>query len=230
MKICKFCEKDLINNKNTFCNSSCSAKYNNARRSPRTDESKLKTALSVCKTLGVEYSPKKPAKTKNPYISATKFGYSYTPIRQCTYCKRFFDYSTRPKTTCSDKCYIDVKTKLNNKGKKCTYKGIEMDSMWEYKVAEMLDSLSIKWVRPSWSIEWFDSTNKKRKYFPDFYLDDYDVYLDPKNKQVQLSQEEKLQYINSHYPNIIIGTIDEILAYLRGLEPLCNPINLSTGS
>lgn len=230
MKKCKLCDKELVTQKNTFCNSSCSAKYNNARRPPRTIESKLKTAISVCKTLGLEYSAKEPVKNKNPYISATKLGYAYTSIRQCTYCKKFFNHSARPKTTCSDKCYIDVKTKLNNKGKKCLYKGIEMDSIWEYRVAQTLDELGIKWVRPSWSIEWIDSSNKKRKYFPDFYLEDYNIYLDPKNKHVQQNQKEKLEYLKKNYSNIIVGTLDEILAYLKGVEPSCNPVTLSTGS
>jgi hypothetical protein len=219
MKKCKHCENVLVNQRNTFCNSSCSAKYNNARRTPRTEESKLKTALSVCKSLGIDYKSRKVVKTKNPYITATKLGYKYTPIRQCTYCKKFFDHGARPKTTCSDKCYIDVKTKLNNKGKKCIYNGIEMDSMWEKKVAQKLDELNIVWVRPDWCLEWLDSTKKSRKYFPDFYLVDYDIYLDPKNKQVQVLQEEKLKYLSNNYNNIVVGTIDVIMAYLEGLEP-----------
>jgi hypothetical protein len=48
---------------------------------------------------------------------------------------------------------------------------------------------------------------------------DYDIYLDPKNKQVQVLQEEKLKYLSDNYNNIVVGTIDVIMAYLEGLEP-----------
>ena len=65
---------------------------------------------------------------------------------------------------------------------------------------------------------------------PDFYLPDYDIFLDPKNPQVQKNQSEKIKYLKENYTNIIIGTLDEVLAYLEGVEPSCNPVTLSTGS
>jgi hypothetical protein len=229
MKKCKNCNNTLQNQSAMFCNKSCSATYNNKNRKPRTLESKIKTAKSVCKTIGVEYKPKGLSKP-NHLIRATKSGWPYTKVHQCTFCKKFFNYEIRKSSTCSDKCFIDVKTKLNNRGKKCTYKGIAFDSLWEKKLAIFLDSKNINWERPIVSLPWFDYKGKQRKYFPDFYLSDYDIYLDPKNKQVQKDQKEKLKYIEENYNNIIVGTLDEILAYLEGVEPSCNPITLSTGS
>lgn len=229
MKKCKNCNNILRNQSALFCNRSCSATYNNKCRKPRTTESKIKTSKSVCKSMGVEYKPKAPSKP-NPLIRATKNGHPYTKVSQCTYCKKFFDAEKRKSSTCSDRCFIDVKTKLNNRGKKCTYKGITFDSLWEKKVAIVLDSKNIKWNRPEDTLPWFDRKGKQRKYFPDFYLIDHDLYLDPKNKQVQKDQEEKLEYLSENYNNIIVGTLDEILAYLEGVEPSCNPITLSTGS
>lgn len=229
MKKCKNCNKFLEKQSNTFCNSSCSAIYNNKFKKPRTEESKIKTAKSVCKSMGFEYKLKKKSKP-NPLIRATLNGHPYTKINQCTYCKKFFNADKRKSTTCSDKCFIDVKTKLNNRGKKCYYKGITFDSLWEKKVAIFLDSKNMNWTRPTDSLPWFDNTGKERKYFPDFYLPDYDIYLDPKNRQVQKDQIEKIQYLKENYTNIIIGTLDEVLAYLEGVEPSCNPVTLSTGS
>lgn len=231
MKKCKYCDNELQNIRNTFCNSSCSAKYNNARRPKRSEESRLKTSNSVRKTMGLEQVSKlKNKPTPNPLIQATKNNRPYTAVRQCTFCKKFFNYDQRKSTSCSDKCYIDIKIKLNRNGKKCDYKGIAMDSLWEKRLAIYLDSKNIKWVRPNYSLLWVDVTGKNRKYFPDFYLVDYDLYLDPKNKYCQKSQQEKLEYLKAHYPNIIIGTLEEIMAYLKGVEPSCNPITLSTGS
>lgn len=229
MNKCKNCNNVLQNQSAVFCNKSCSAIYNNKNRKPRTIESKIKTAMSICKTMGVEYKPKKQRK-QNHLISATKNGHPYTRVNQCTYCKKFFNSEKRNSTTCSDKCFIDVKTKLNNRGKKCTYRGIVFDSSWEKKIAVFLDSKGITWTRPEVSLQWFDCIGKQRKYFPDFYLPDHDIYLDPKNKQVQKDQAEKLKYLNENYTNVIIGTLEEILAYLEGVEPSCVPITLSTGS
>ena len=229
MKNCKNCNKLLQNQSALFCGKSCAATYNNRNRKPRTEESKAKTALAVCKSMGIEYTPKTQPKP-NPLIRATKNGHPYTKVNQCTYCKKFFNSEKRNSTTCSDKCFIDVKTKLNNRGKKCVYKGITFDSLWEKKVAIFLESKNMNWDRPEVSLPWFDRKGKQRKYFPDFYLIDYNIYLDPKNKQVQKDQEEKLEYLKKNYDNIIVGTLDEILAYLEGVEPSCNPITLSTGS
>lgn len=56
---CLVCGKLLTGYQRKFCSRSCSASHNNMNRTPRTEESKLRTALSVCKTLGVEYRGKR---------------------------------------------------------------------------------------------------------------------------------------------------------------------------
>lgn len=60
------------------------------------------------------------------------------------------------------------------------YKGIKLDSQYELDVAKELDENQIKWERPSYFI-WKDNTGNEHRYYPDFYLPEYDVYLDPKN-------------------------------------------------
>lgn len=75
-----------------------------------------------------------------------------------------------------------------NKGQR--YKDVWFDSKWEVRVAESLDSNEIKWSRPRDGLVWTDSGNK---YYPDFYLVDYDVYLDPKNDYLRVKDEEKIQ-------------------------------------
>ena len=63
-----------------------------------------------------------------------------------------------------------------NKGLR--YNGIWFDSKWEVQVAKSLDDNNIIWERPSKGFVWNDAG---RKYYPDFYLPEYDTYLDPKN-------------------------------------------------
>ena len=62
---------------------------------------------------------------------------------------------------------------------------IRLDSSWELKIAQNLDKNNINWLRPNskngHTFQWIDKNGKQHTYYPDFYLIDYDVYLDPKN-------------------------------------------------
>ena len=83
------------------------------------------------------------------------------------------------------------------------YKGILLDSSWELELAKRLDELEIKWVRPD-PIHWVDKEGVTHNYFPDFYLEDYDLFLDPKNPQAIKVQKKKLDCLLTQYPNIVI--------------------------
>lgn len=58
---------------------------------------------------------------------------------------------------------------------------IMLDSSWEELLAIRLDLLNINWIRPTTPLYWINKSGEKRRYFPDFYLIDYDIFLDPKN-------------------------------------------------
>ena len=81
------------------------------------------------------------------------------------------------------------------------YKDVLLDSSWELALAIRLDELNIKWIRPE-PIEWFDKNNIKRLYYPDFYLLDYDLYLDPKNPAAYQNQIEKIEILKNVLPNL----------------------------
>lgn len=83
------------------------------------------------------------------------------------------------------------------------YKGIWLDSTWEYELAKRLDELEIKWLRPD-PIQWIDDQGIKHNYFSDFYLKDYDLFLDPKNPQAIKAQRKKLERLLTQHTNIII--------------------------
>ena len=55
-----------------------------------------------------------------------------------------------------------------------------LDSSYELEVAKSLDENQIEWIRPSHLI-WHDDTGIEHRYYPDFYLPKFNVYLDPKN-------------------------------------------------
>lgn len=83
------------------------------------------------------------------------------------------------------------------------YNGILLDSSWEVELAKRLDELNIRWSRPN-PIPWVDNDGITHNYFPDFYLEDYNLYLDPKNPQAVRSQKEKLECLFKQYNNIVI--------------------------
>lgn len=74
-----------------------------------------------------------------------------------------------------------------NKGTR--YNGIWFDSKWELMVAKSLDENSIKWTRPKNGFVWNDKGNK---YYPDFHLTDYDIFLDPKNEYLRKKDSTKI--------------------------------------
>lgn len=94
------------------------------------------------------------------------------------------------------------------------YKGILLDSSWEFELAKRLDELNVEWVRPD-PIPWVDKDGITHNYFPDFYLPKYDKYLDPKNKHAIKVQSKKLKILLTQYSNIAI--IDS----LEGCKNFC---------
>jgi hypothetical protein len=83
------------------------------------------------------------------------------------------------------------------------YNGIMLDSSWELELAKRLDECNITWIRPN-PLPWIDKDGIIHNYFPDFYLPEYNLYLDPKNPQVIKVQNEKLKCLLSQYDNIVI--------------------------
>lgn len=117
-------------------------------------------------------------------------------------------HSEKTKKLISEKALLSNHRRL----KKGTiiYKGILLDSSWELAMAERLDNLQIKWIRPE-PIKWVDLEGKTRNYFPDFYLPEHDLYLDPKNPQAYKSQKDKIECLKKQLTNLqIISNINDI--------------------
>ena len=88
-----------------------------------------------------------------------------------------------------------------------------MDSSWEVKMAKWMDENGISWDRNKkrhvfW---WTDKEGNKRRYYPDFYLPKFDVYLDPKNKYKLLNDQYKLdRVIKENKIKLFYGEIENI--------------------
>ena len=221
-KKCLFCREVIeykFKNTRKFCNSSCSASYSNKRRK-QTEESKNKRSKTMKETFALNPKKKKSLKAKDKY--------SLIDYVNCVHCGKLFvkkRYNRR--TTCSESCRVEEimqNRKANTlRSKRVIYynkweeKDILLDSIWEVKTAELLDKKNIKWIRPK-SIEWIDERGK-HLYYPDFYLPDYKIYLDPKNPLVMEIDKEKLNIlININKINLIYGHINKIEKSILSLK------------
>ncbi len=85
-------------------------------------------------------------------------------------------------------------------------KKVCLQSTYELKCAEILDDLDIKWIRPT-----YIKYNGNKKYFPDFYLVDYNIYLDPKNNFLAKKDHEKISCVcDQNNVKVLILTEDNL--------------------
>lgn len=172
---CKNCNNSLEYHQRSynFCSTSCSALHNNSLRKPRSEESKEKSRKSM---------------TPSPH---TKIKFCI-----CKHCAINFMWNSISKgsrTYCSKKCcnnssFTRKSTSAKARGlggvrqsKKILYNGVYLGSTYELTLAKSLDNHSINWTKPK-RIPYIDPFNKERTYEADFFLPEYNLYLDPKNE------------------------------------------------
>lgn len=135
----------------------------------------------------------------------------------CSFCRKIFlsnkTSSGRWVTYCSDACFIAIKKKNALSINKEEYNGRVYDSSWEVKLAKWMDEHSIKHEQPNIGILWYDLSGKEHKYFPDFYLPEYALFVDPKNPAVIEKQKEKLEIVSKQI-SLLYGDIEELKSKL----------------
>lgn len=200
----------ILKNAHHFCGHTCSAIYSNKNRQ-HSDETKEKISKAL---IG------KPSKFKGKIGHGTKGGWANSNLLYkciCQFCGNSFEiiYSKRKprRKTCSSDCRTQLifKDRKYQNGSRLTIKyqnkiqgEVTLESTWELKIAELLDDQKINWIRPD-PIPWNDGS-KNRLYFPDFYLPEFDIYLDPKNPYCLLLDKQKLAIIEKKI-DILYGDI-----------------------
>ena len=173
--LCQQCRTPLEYQKrnNKFCSHSCAALFSNKARNLDEQVKALRLTLSL--------KPK------------------YTKIHQeiCKECAEPFYYSrqaipSKSKFFCSKECSKKHKSKLASihfkkigsggvrQSNHITYKGTNLGSSYELKLAILLDELGISWEKPK-SFSYVKPDKTRSTYTPDFYLPEMTLYLDPKN-------------------------------------------------
>ena len=87
-----------------------------------------------------------------------------------------------------------------------------MDSTWEVACAKRLDELGIKWMRtPSIKLKYITRSRRIRNYIPDFYLPDYDIYIEVKGYWTDAARHKiKSVQINNDVKLLILESLDAI--------------------
>lgn len=143
----------------------------------------------------------------------------------CIICSTEFLYKRTGKTvyrkTCSDDCLQELRTLNSGYGKKfnvvdTTGNNVKLDSSWEKEIYDYLVKHGITWERPE-SLMWEDAEQKQHKYYSDFFLPEYEVYLDPKNPKVIIQQYEKLKYFRNKI-SLFYGEVDYLKSIIDNLR------------
>lgn len=138
------------------------------------------------------------ARQKDIYYQNPKF---------CPICGTLIKYEKRFNKFCSQECArknisnIAKENIFGNYGgfiwdnRKIIYKGIKLDSSYELAVAQDLDLHNIKWQRCKRFKYVVDG--QVHHYTPDFYLPEFNIYLDPKNDYLINNINKVLGYTDS---------------------------------
>lgn len=111
---------------------------------------------------------------------------------------------------------ISLKMSILNKGGKCKwyeFEGVKVQGTWELNIVKKLQEFGIKWNKiktNSHTMQYFDDNNKQHSYTPDFYLKEYDVYLEIKGFWWG-NDKRKMEIVMSTHPNKKIVIVEKDL-------------------
>jgi hypothetical protein len=111
----------------------------------------------------------------------------------------------------SKKILSEIQSLKNRGGKSKWYEinGTKVQGSWEYNIALILNALKIQWYKPTVNNDiWkYIIDGKERSYSPDFYLIDYNCWLEIKGYWWG-NDKQKMEIVQKSYPDRKIIIID----------------------
>lgn len=218
-KYCHLCEQPIPYKKraNKFCSKTCSATYNNKQRI-RTQESrqaiselaKARWEEGTWPILRSGYGKDNPRYITGDYAKVQK---------KCVLCHTEFE-SIPQHDFCSTECSNKGKRTRNGAWYFCVTenKQVYLQSSWEIEIAKWLDDQNIPWVRPK-PLKYLKEGVLKN-YYPDFYLIDLDIYLDPKNPFCMEKDADKMKSVLEYNSiTLLYGDKDKMKEDIKDLCP-----------
>ena len=216
--------KDKVEYYCQYCNKKCVGKNSLKNHENRCNKNPNKKVLNYNNLEKYNEEVKNGLhKHTNQYIKSIKLGLPYPKVSK----------ETREKISLSSKNQVWTKERKDNlslsmhkavlehpesysssnvnvRVKKREYREIMLDSEWEVVFAKFLDEKKIKWVRPS-SGKIYKYKGVEHLYFPDFYLQEYDLYVEVKGYI-----RDRDYYKWKSLDNLVIITLKEIKKIKRG--------------
>lgn len=200
---CLCCQKEFIDrkrNRRKFCSKSCSAKILNktkilSEESKKSKADKLRNNINIINNL---------QKGRKGRLEGSKNKIKKVIISTCIDCDELIEDVHIRKY--HKKCWLKHSggRKLNStRNTRCIYNNISLDSGAEKTFAELCDSKNIKWIKNT--DIYFNYTgidNKTHKYYPDFYLPDYETWIEIKGKYYEnkdINSLEKYKVIKTNF-------------------------------
>ena len=202
MSKCEACNSDHDGSfgSGRFCSRSCAnirtqTKEANEKRSKTL--TKLETIVTRCKYCSGEFETiihNRVSKKQQEFCS-----------RSCGALSRWqdSDYKKKMSVLAKERGFGGHTSKVKILYETIDGKQIYLQSSYEILVAKDLDENSIEWIRPD-PIMWYDDEGVDHKYYPDFYLKDYDIYLDPKNDYLIKQDKKKIDSVSEQNDVIVL--------------------------
>jgi hypothetical protein len=210
----------------TTCSYSCSNKYFDHGQGYQANKKRSETLKEY-----YENNPSPNGGEKEYEKNSCKI-HSYKECKMCgklfvrAYAKEKKEKFGVERKTCSEECKVQAqvgeRTYQNGSRKPKYYENpntgesVLLESSWEVEVAELLDEKDTEWTRPD-PIKWEDDEDKTHRYYPDFYLPNFDLYLDPKNSYCMDLDKEKMNAVSQKI-DLIYGSLDKVVNSINDLK------------
>jgi hypothetical protein len=157
-------------------------------------------------------------------------------ILECQVCKTTFTFH-RQKKTCSSVCSKIVQIGVTKKGNYKENGGLRNGggkskqlpyTNWlnqemklnaeEIDVAKILDSLKLNWKRNSLGFKYLTEEGKQRKFYPDFYIKDLDLFLEYKGWLTNEMRHKMKDCLNRNNIKLLIVVGSDIRYFDDGIK------------
>lgn len=165
MEICTHCNKEYskfgLKNHEMYCEANPNRKTRNGKANPNYGK-KGKNQYNYGAMISEETKHKISQKSKGRKLTETHKNAISEGMKKAV--------SEKPESYSS--------SNVNGRVKKVEHNNVLLDSEWEKIFAKWLDENDIKWERPTIGFKY--KWEGERLYYPDFYLPDYDLYIEVK--------------------------------------------------
>jgi len=215
--MCRHCNRETTNP--SFCSCSCAVSYTNSRR-----KLSVKTRGKISKSL--KGKPLSAAHKKKLSDAAKSVGHWWGRERvavvesSCLCCGLPIQHRVTEKRKYHKHCWLKSSGGYRENSTikhQSVYNGYKMDSGAELVFAKLLDEHKVRWEKNKTRFfYYYDVNGVRRRYYPDFYLFDYDWWVEIKGKFYKSDNDKlKLQSVgnielimsdNIRLPKVVLGS------------------------